>query len=96
MKKAAALQCTPGTKVPDDIENSKPLLIFGKPENRKNAEHLVWEKIIQKSGEDPSSFSQIHFRLVDFQTDSSKEGILVSRPSNKDANELYLYINIWG
>jgi len=40
-------------RVPDDIENSKPLLIFGKPENRKNAEHLVWEKIIQKSGEDP-------------------------------------------
>jgi len=40
-------------RVPDDIENSKPLLIFGKQENRKNAEHLVWEKIIQKSGEDP-------------------------------------------
>jgi hypothetical protein len=40
-------------RVQDDIENSKPLLIFGKPENRKNAETLVWEKIIQKSGEDP-------------------------------------------
>jgi hypothetical protein len=39
--------------VQDDLENPKPLLIFGQPEARKGAETLVWEKIIQKSGEDP-------------------------------------------
>lgn len=38
--------------VQDDLENPKPLLIFGTDENRKGAETLVWEKIIQKSGED--------------------------------------------
>jgi hypothetical protein len=39
--------------VQDDHENPKPLLIFGTDGARKSAETLVWEKIIQKSGEDP-------------------------------------------
>jgi len=35
--------------VQDEVDNPKPLLIFGLEDDRKFAETLVWEKIIQKS-----------------------------------------------